>query len=382
MKVLLAATSPAGLETFYEGLAGYLVSAGWTVDVIAPSSPKTDKKFAEEGARTISIEMERDPSPRSDLVALFRLLRIVRVEKYDVVVLGSPKMSLLGSIAARATGTKAIYCLHGLRYQGSTGIKRRLLVAVERLTSELADRTICVGNEILLQARSDGAVGEAKVLANGSANGYRPPTPRRTARADLGLPDGGVVFGFVARVTRDKGIYELSHAWRSISRDYPNATLLVAGALETDAKCDPSIQGFLASESVVWAGHQDDVSLVFSAMDVLLLPSYREGLPTVVLEAGSYGKPSVVANSTGTSEPVVDGVTGIVIQAKDPGSIERALRRILRGEDDYVLMGAEAKKWVEQMYSRETLYPRWLAELQDVHASSNHSRFVGSRGVF
>ena len=372
MKALLAATSAAGLETFYSGLAGYLVDHGCSVDVIGPLEDMTDQKFAREGARKLHIQIERDPSPRSDIAALLRLIRVMRAGDYDVVILGSPKISLLGSFACRVTGTRAIYCVHGLRYQGATGAKRRMLISLERLTTILASRTVCVGNEIMAQARADGAIGAAKVLANGSANGYAPPEICTSARANLGAPAGGIIFGFVARITRDKGVYELIHAWRSIARDYPGSTLLVAGKLENDLSCDPEVRQFLADESVLWLGHQDDVSVVFSAIDVLLLPSYREGLPTVVLEAGSYGKPSVVANSTGTSEPVVDGVTGIVINVRDASSIEEALRRILRGDIDYRKMGIEAKKWVEGKYSRDRLYPHWLVEVRSVAVSSRH----------
>jgi glycosyltransferase involved in cell wall biosynthesis len=287
--------------------------------------------------------LEREISPLKDLVSLVRLYRVFRRFRPAIVNAGTPKAGLLGMIAARAANVPVrIYSLHGLRLETSRGFKRFMLAVAERCTSALAHRVICVSESLRRLYVTLGLTTDAKtcVLGEGSVNGldadtFTPTSQAQTLRANLKIPDGAPVIGFVGRLTRDKGVPELLDAFDQILVSFPRAWLLMLGDFEHGDPIPKSYAKRLCSHPrVVMTGYVSDPPSYYPIMDVLALPSYREGFPTVLLEAAAAQVPIVAFKATGSVDAVSDGVTGTLVPIGDVGSLARALQRYL--SDDFL----------------------------------------------
>jgi glycosyltransferase involved in cell wall biosynthesis len=350
---LVYITTAASSATFLKGQLAYMRKRGF--DVVFISAP-SDRKFGidqlhflreREQITTLAIPLEREISPLKDLVSLVRLYRVFRRFRPVIVNAGTPKAGLLGMIAARAANVPVrIYSLHGLRLETSRGLKRFILVVAERCTSALAHRVICVSESLRRLYVTLGLTREAKtcVLGEGSANGVDidefTPTPQsrdgtQALRVRLGIPDGAPVIGFVGRFTRDKGVPELLDAFDQVLASFPDAWLLMVGDFENGDPIPESYAKRLCSHPrVVMTGCVSDPPSYYPIMDVFAFPSYREGFPTVLLEAAAAQVPIVAFKATGSVDAVSDGVTGTLVPLGDVGSLARALQRYL--SDDFL----------------------------------------------
>jgi glycosyltransferase involved in cell wall biosynthesis len=294
-----------------------------------------------EGVRCHAVAMERRITPAQDLVAVARIVRALRAIGATIVDAHTPKAGLLGMIAARAAGVRVrIYHLHGLRYATTRGPVRSLLKSTERLAASLATRVVCVSRSVAEVAVRDAVVPREKltVLLGGSINGvdaerrFRPADEgtRRAARAGLGLPPEARVIGFVGRVVREKGVVELWEAWRALRAELPDARLVLVGPREPQDPIPPDVAAGLEGDPrVTLAGLDRDTVRWFRAMDVVALPSWREGFPVVPLEAAAMALPVVATRVPGCVDAVVDGVTGRLVPPRDPAALAAALRAYL-----------------------------------------------------
>lgn len=332
-----------------------MARAGFDVTVVSGPGPEL-RAFAEsEGVDWACVSLVRQPSPKDDLRALLELWLLMRRRRPHVVEAGTPKAALLGALAARlACVPVVIHTLHGLRLETAGGLTRRLLTVTERLTSALADDTLCVSPSLAAKARAEGAISPRKglTLASGSANGvnlvrFRPE--ERQPRPPT--------IGFVGRFTRDKGISDLLGAFRKLRGTIPDLRLLLVGDFEdgdplnevdrATVETDPAIErpGFVA-----------DAAPFYARMDVLALPSLREGLPQVVLEAAACGVPTVGVQATGTVDAVIDGETGMLIPPRDPQALAWALERLLTDASLHAKAGRAARAFVESRFQPERLW--------------------------
>lgn len=280
------------------------------------------------------LPMERGTSVVSDLVALGRWVVLLRRVRPDAVNLATPKAALLGSLAAWATRVPVrVYEMWGLRLEGARGpVQAAVLWAAERLCVLLATDVVCVSPSLREEAASRRLFGRGDhpvVLASGSSNGVDPgrwdpgfaAVDRDAVRARWGVGSGELVVGFVGRVCRDKGVQDLLAACAQV-RDLP-VRLLLVGPLEED---DLGEAIAALGERVVRFGLTADLCPVYVGIDVLCLPTRREGLPNVVLEAALAEVPSITTTATGARDSVVDGRTGWLV---DPGDVP-SLTAILR----------------------------------------------------
>ena len=370
-RVLFGITTGVGAASYFRGLFQSLKGAEFEVVFVAQDEAGAGDFARSEGAQFEPIVAARRPHPLTDLGTLHQLGKILLRVKPDVAVWGTPKVGLLGCIASRLTGTTSVYVVHGLRYQGSTGLARRALMAFEYLTMRMANHVVSVGYEIGECLVEDGLLKNVpRVVNHGSANGIEPPRPVASgvARAELGLPQDSFLVGFVGRVTRDKGLMPLLRAWSRIENSKDELVLVVAGRREPDS-FDPEFAELINSaKNVAWLGHVDDLVQVYSAIDCLVLPSFREGLPAVVLEAGAYGLPAVVSSCPGVSEAIVPGKTGLVVDVTRPEEISDRLLWLASNRMDAVLMGDNARDHVLRHYSRSDVHRWWSSFLFEVVA--------------
>src|SRR6202521_1912677 len=276
---------------FLQGQLEYFQDRGFDATVLSPDRRKGEWEVARpEGVPIIEVPMEREISPIRDLVSFWRLWCVMRALCPAVTNVGTPKAGLLGGFAAWLNRVPCrFYTLHGLRFETTKGLKRRLLIYAERLACRFAHRVICVSQSVREKAIASGLTSAERmvVFGSGSCNGVdashfavSPQIVRRTAqlRHQLGIPAGAPGVIFVGRLTCDKGIPELIKAFSQLVARFPELRLLVAGCFEDGDPLPSDTRTYLETHPhVILAGAVPDTAPYYAAADVLVLPSHREG---------------------------------------------------------------------------------------------------------
>ncbi|MGY1716242.1 glycosyltransferase [Geodermatophilus sp. SYSU D01106] len=316
------------------GQLGWFRSRGWDVHVVTSPGAELDVVARREEVTTHALLMEREVAPARDVRALLRWIRLLLRLRPDVVNVGTPKAALLGSLAAWSTRVPVrVYVMRGLRLEGVEGRMRSIVLwLAERLTIRLATDVVCVSASLRQEAATRGLFGrrdEPVVLAKGSSNGVDPgrwdpafaAADRSAVRAAWGVRPDEPVVGFVGRLTRDKGVDTLLAAVAEVP-DLPLRLVLV-GSLD-EADLEPAIRAL--GDRVVRVDETDDVASVYVGIDVLCLPTLREGLPNVVLEAALAEVPAITTTATGARDSVLPGITGWLVPPGDVTALSGALR--------------------------------------------------------
>jgi glycosyltransferase involved in cell wall biosynthesis len=259
-----------------------------------------------------------------------------------------------------------VHTLHGLRYESATGSLRRILWTAQRASCLAATRVVCVSPSLRERAVETGLLreGEGIVIGDGSANGVDAVRFSRTVEAaragaalreQLGIAPDVPVVGYLGRLARDKGIGDLAAAWeRCAGRGWQ---LLVAGEIDpTDPPPREALELFDRSPDVRRLGQLTDPRGFLAAIDVLSLPTWREGFPTVALEAAAMERPVVATRATGCVDAVVDGETGTLVPVSDPVELAAALERALLDPASRSRQGAAARKRVLDHYTTERMH--------------------------
>jgi glycosyltransferase involved in cell wall biosynthesis len=380
MRLLHVTTVPQALF-FLRGQPGFMRAHGLEVHAVSSPGPELEQFARDESVDVHAVEMRRAISPVHDLGAITGLVRLLRRLKPDIVHAHTPKGGLLGMAAAALAGVPVrIYHLHCLPMVTSRGVRRALLRIADRASCLLAHRVLCVSSSIRELAIAEGLVdaGRIEVLGHGSINGvdaegrFRPgpesAAAGRDERARLGIPQDALVIGFVGRVVRDKGIAELADAWKGLRDLFPTAHLLVVGAVESEDPLPPGVMEALqADPRVHLTGVRWDTPPLFAAMDVVVLPSYREGFGVVLLEGAAMALPVVGTDIPGGREALVDGVTGLLVPARDAPALGDALATYLRDPELRQRHGLAGRERVMRDFRPEVL---WAALLRVYEAEA------------
>jgi len=383
IRLLHVTTVPMSL-TFLTGQVGYVKARGFEVRAVSSPGKELGEFAAREGVRADPVPMSRAISPFADLVALHRLVAKLREWRPHIVHSHTPKGGLLGMIAAwLARVPVRVYHIRGLPFVTASGARRSLLRWTEKVSCRLAHRVLCVSHSVRDTAVTEGLCPAQKVivLAGGSGNGidaagrFNPqrvePGTRGTVRAAYGIPTDAQVIGFVGRLVRDKGIVELAHAWRVLREEFPNVRLLLVGPVEPRDPVPPQvIQSLRSDPRAHLTGENWDTPPLYAAMDVVVLPSYREGFPNVPLEAAAMGLPVVTTLVPGCTDAVLDGVTGMLVPAGDDGSLAAALRLYLRDPDLRRRHGAAGRRRVLAEFRQEVIWEALYQEYQRLLAAA------------
>ncbi len=338
-----------------------LRQAGFRVLLVSGPGELLDRTAARAGVERIAIPMRRSIAPLADLVALLRLCSLLGRRRPDLVEFSTPKAGLLGTLAATLTSVpRRVYMLRGLKLERSRGFKRRVLLAAERFACACAHLVLCNSESLRAEAHllDLAPVHKLIVLGEGSSNGVDverfSPGPS-TMRETFGIPHDVPVVGFVGRLTRDKGLPELIQAFDRILRAKPSARLLLVGWFDAaeDALDEGMRARILSHPRIHCTGFVSDTAPYYRAMDVLVLPTWREGFPNAVLEAAASGIPAVTTESTGARDSVVPEVTGLLIPPGYPDAICEAVLKLLGDPERRRRMGQAARAWVLEHYMED-----------------------------
>jgi glycosyltransferase involved in cell wall biosynthesis len=363
--VVHVTTVPISLRVHLSGQGRYMRTRGFEVHAITSPGPEADEFSRREGVEVGAVPMRRAITPAADLVALWKLWRALRRLHPDIVHSHTPKGGLLGMMAATVSGAPVrIYHLRGLPFITASGLRRQVLRASERVSCLLAHRVLAVSESMRSIAVEEGLCPpeKIKVLVGGSGNGvdaegrFRPRSEatRLAARRERDLPSDARVIGFVGRLGPEKGSAELLAAWKALREREPRLHLLLVGPDEGLTRAQR--EALRRDPRVRLTGHVSDVASIYPAMDVVALPTYREGFPNVALEAAAMALPIVASDVPGCRDAVVHGETGTLVPSRDALALERALDRYL---DDPALRarhGAAARQRVLANFRREVIW--------------------------
>jgi glycosyltransferase involved in cell wall biosynthesis len=318
-----------------------------------------------EGIRVIELAMRREISIMRDLLCLWHMYRIFKKEKPYIVHTNTPKGSLLSMMAALvARVPHRIYTVTGLRYQGASGMGRFVLMTMERLTCLCANKVIPEGEGVKRTLIADGITRKPlKVIHNGNINGINTniftPEGRQTLREDvrhrLGIEEDEFAFVFIGRIVKDKGMDELAEAMNRLLKINKKCKLILVGWFEREQGTitEEHENFFRNNDNVSYVGYKKDVKPFLMAADALVFPSYREGFPRVVLEAGAMGLPSIVTDINGCNEIIENGKNGIIIPPQNTDELYEAMLHFIDRRDETAQMASQARAIIQQRYEHE-----------------------------
>lgn len=372
------ATVPESL-TFVGGQVDFMVAHGWRVSVVTAPGRHLDAFARAHAVDAHAVEMARAITPRDDVGALSRLTDLLLDLSPDVVHGHTPKGGLLAMLAARAALVPAlVYHMRGLLTLTARGARRQLYKTAERTSCTLAHHVVCQSNSLRSAAIAQRLVPAEKISVLGrGGNGVDALgrfDPRHVTgldvRRELRIEHDDMVIGFVGRIVYDKGIVELLDAWRGVKARHPRARLLVVGPFEARDAVPAEVERALRDDPRVHlVGFVRDTPRYYEAMDLLVLPSHREGLPNAPLEAAAMGVPCVTTDAVGCVDAVADDLTGLIVPVGDATALAGAIDRYLSDPELRALHGAAARARVLRDFRPEDrhvatlrLYERLLAE--------------------
>jgi glycosyltransferase involved in cell wall biosynthesis len=338
-----------------------LREAGFRVTLISSPGDLLDRTAAREGVDAFPLPMRREIAPLADVISLIRLWWALLCLKPDVAEFSTPKAGFLGGLASCLAGVPArIYMLRGLKLERSSGIKRTLLLVAEKTSAACAQVVLC--NSVSMQSEAItmrlAPASKLRILGTGSSNGVdvdRFSPGASDIRSELGIPKAEPVVGFVGRLTRDKGIPELIAAFDTVLMSQPQAHLLLVGWFDRaeDALSSEVRARIETHPRIHCTGFVTDTAPYYRAMDVMVLATWREGFPNVVLEAAATGIPVITTECTGSRDSVLPEVTGLLIPPGYPQAISEAVLSLLADPARRQCMGAAARAWICENYASD-----------------------------
>lgn len=366
IKICYVATISLTIEAFFIPQLQYLTTKGFDVTVICSNDLTLQKKLG-DSIRFHPIEIPRGISVKGSIYALRALTQYFKKEKFDLIQYSTPNAAFYSSIAAKWAKCKVRnYHLMGLRYLGSSGVGRILLKTLERIACHNSTSIECVSKSNMKMGIQEGLFTEDKVIVvwNGSTGGVdlsrfdfsKRQQWRMEVREELGYSQDDFIYGFVGRITRDKGIDELLSAFFEMK---DNSKLLLIGNIEEDNHLDTILLARAQEHSdVKFHSFVADIERYYAAIDVLVLPSYREGFGNVVIEAGAVGTPAIVTDIPGPTDTIERDKTALVVPVKNTEALLKSLVQIRT--KNYVAMGEDASKFVKEKFDSTVLCEKIL----------------------
>ena len=381
-KLIRITTVPLSLKVLLKGQLRFMASNGFDVKGVSSEGEELREVHENEGIVMEAINMSRKITPFQDLKSLWEMWNFLRKEKPQIVHTHTPKAGIIGMLAARLAGVPhRLHTVAGLPLMEAIGTKRKILNFVEKLTYSSATRVYPNSKglyDFILQNNFTQS-NKLKIIANGSSNGidttfFSPDQvtelERVTLREKLNIQPDNFVFVFVGRIVSDKGINELIKAFSELQAAENNEPagikLLLVGGLENDL--DPLNPETLAeinqNKDIISVGFQQDVRSFFAIADALVFPSYREGFPNVVMQAGAMGLPSIVSDINGCNEIIIEGENGLIIPPKNVEKLKEKMLTLAKDKNLYTKLKGNSRRMIENRYEQSVVWNALLEEYE------------------
>ena len=348
----------------------------YEVIAIAAEEERLEKYGSANKVRTFWVEMTRKITPIQDLISVLKLYQFFRSEKPLIVHTHTPKAGIVGMLAAKIAGVPIrLHTVAGLPLLETTGTKRKVLNIVEKFTYSLATKIYPNSFELkkIILNEKFTSDKKLKILGKGSSNGisikYFDPhlyseKDNDILRKELGINSNERVFIFIGRIVSEKGINELVTAFIRLYETNSNIKLLLVGPFESDLDPieDSNLEIINSHKGIISVGYQEDVRPYLAISDVLTFPSYREGFPNVVMQAGAMNLPSIVTDINGCNEIITNNKNGIIIPVKDSNSLYDAMSQLYNNRLFLEEFKKNTRHHITENYEREQFWNLLLAE--------------------
>ncbi len=378
VQLMVITTVADTVESFFVRQIKFLAESGFHVHVVSSPGPGLDALRNVPAVTTHEIPMARKPDPLRDVPSLIQLFRLMRRIRPDIVHAHTPKAGLLGMMAATAARVRErLYTIHGLPLLTRQGAWRRVLEFAEWTSCALATRTYAVSSSLcdVVSEMKICRKEKISVLGDGSCAGIdverfdaSAEWTRRAAvvRSGNAIPADAIVVTFVGRIARDKGIAILASAWMELANQIPQLHLLMVGNEDSSDPVPAAVLQSLRDHKRVhftggWVS-LDAMPAVYAASDIAVLPTFREGLGQVFLEAGAMRVPVVSTRVPGVVNAVRGGITGLLVPAGEAVPLAAAIRRLALDAGLRSELGNAARAHVCARFSEQRVNRLWLAE--------------------
>lgn len=371
-KFYIATTIPASFNFF----KGQLANWKKYFEICAISSDKERLREAgeREGVKTYHIPMRRHVSLFWDIWCLLKFIFLFIRDRPYIVHGNTPKASLLSMVAAWITRRPIrIYMCHGLRYQTTKGLGRKVLMTMEKISCSCATEVICVSHGVkkILEEDKLCPANKSVVLGHGTAGGVdlkyfdrKLIEDTSSIRTTMGLPPDAFIFLFAGRVVKDKGVNELVEAFDRLSKENDRIYLIMIGNMESqlDPVNEKTMSIIQDNKHIIALGRQNDVRPFYRDSDALVLPTYREGIGMVLIEAGAMGLPSITTDIPGCNEVIIPSVNGDLVPAQDSEMLYKKMKEWINMPDKLKEYGKEGIKMMTERYDKRIVCENTLNE--------------------
>lgn len=374
MKVIRITTISGSLKVLLKGQFKFMKANGLKIIGVASGYEDLEEVKVSEGIDVVEINMSRKITPFNDIRSLLLMYKFLKKEQPQIVHTHTPKAGIVGMLAAKLAGVPIrLHTVAGLPLMEASGGKRKLLDFVEKVTYACATKVYPNSKGLHDFILEEGYTSQDKlnVIGNGSSNGIDtsffakeniPAEHQDQLKKELQIHANDFVFVFVGRLVGDKGINELVEAFSKFKTQ--NSKLLLVGPLESDL--DPLLPETLkeieTNQNIISVGFQKDVRPYFVISNALVFPSYREGFPNVVMQAGAMELPCIVSNINGCNEIVVEGENGTIIPVKDAEAITVAMQKLMEDKDYYLSLKNNARPMIQARYEQSVVWNALLDE--------------------
>jgi glycosyltransferase involved in cell wall biosynthesis len=368
-KLVRVTTVPISMDKLLHGQLQFM-SAYYDVVAVSSDAAYLERVGAREGVRTFSLEMSRKITPLADFIAIGKLYFFLRKEKPFIIHSHTPKAGLVSMIAAKLSGVPhRLHTVAGLPLLETKGVKRKLLNWVEKFTYACAAKVYPNSNglkEIIVKEKFCTSL-KLKVIGNGSSNGidvgyFNPDlfteAQNLALRQQLHIGPSDFVFVFAGRLVSDKGINEMVAAFETHQILHPLSKLLLVGDYEADL--DPLLPNTLLAiqnnDAIITTGFQADVRPYLALSNALVFPSYREGFPNVVLQAGAMGLPSIVTNINGCTEIIDEGINGVIVSVKNTANLLLKMNQLVENNQLFHQLQTNSRSMIAARFNQQVIW--------------------------
>lgn len=374
MPRILLGVSSSFCANFLKGQVSFLVKNGFEVIIVSGPGEEISMLAKKENAKLLTIDFTKRITPVTDFFQLLQIMRILRREKPDIVNAGNPKSGFLIMVACWLNRQKnSLFTLHGLLSDTKKGIFRQLISLSEKLSCRIAKKVLVVSPTLKLHAEKRGILpsGKGVIIGKGSANGIdlQMFPGKRAVRASseqlldtLGLKKENVILGFAGRLSKDKGVDFLFEAFNTLIKDYPSLRLVIAGPIiEENLFSREWLHELYHNEKISYLGKLYELSSFYGMVDILILPSLREGFPNVLIEAAAMEIPVIASDIPGCRDAVLPGINGELFEKGNVNELMSVLKKLIDQPELRQQYGLNGRKFVSDNFSNEKI---WKGQLQ------------------